>query len=139
MNYKNRLNTSLVLDIGILLAIVIFKLIYYIGKYQRGFFGSALFFLAWTVIGILISIVPAVLILALIVSIQQRNGAAPNKYLNLKNCIGWIVFNIVFEFTSLIGATMSLDGDWMDIGIKMLFCHFLSFLPVILLRKVFKR
>ncbi len=157
MNSKRHktLLVSLVIEFGILITIVIFKIIYYINiaMYQYGLiryrvliefiessFWSFMGLLLWTVVSIAFSIIPVVLLIKPGVAEVRRNDSNENDPSEYKpnDCalyLKFVALNIILEIVSVIGATMCLDGLWLSIAVKMFLCHVISLIPYIMTRE----
>ena len=58
----------LAIEIGIVSLIIVLKLVYYISKFQDGFFESVLDFVIWTTVSVFISLIPISILVILNVS-----------------------------------------------------------------------
>ena len=124
---------SLILEMGVTVAILSFKIVYYWKKNQNGFFSGKADFVAWVAVSIFISVYPIVsLLIPNIVALSD-----PGKYERYAFFAAFylqgLIFNIVLESISFIGGTMCLDGDWINIVIRMFTCHIVSIIPFIML------
>lgn len=136
MKKKKKIQISIILESGIAAAIIVLKLIYYIEKYQHGFFGNFIVFLLWSLISISISVFPAIYFITSMFLIYKNADLNRIDYKKIRISFKWTILNIVFEMVSVIGGTMSMDSLWIDIAVRMQICHIVSFIIIIINKKI---
>ena len=125
---------ALILEIGLAITIIALKFIYYITKYQRDYFHTFAGFAAWSLISIIISIIPLMSLIKASVVVIVKNELYENYAVGLAQYIAWAVLNIIVEIVSVLGAGMNLDDSWMNIAMKMVVIQILTFVPFILMK-----
>jgi hypothetical protein len=125
---------ALIFELGLAITIIALKFIYYITQYQREYFHTFAGFAVWTLISIVISIVPLMFLIKASVEVITRNEIYENYAVELAQFIAWAVLNVFLEVASVLGAGMNLDESWMNIAMKMVVIQLLTFIPFILMK-----
>ena len=119
----------LAIEIGIASLIIVLKLVYYISKFQDGFFESVLDFVIWTTVSVFISLIPISILVILNESEIRKKKVHPKYILVFVGYIICLTININFEVCSYMMACVGFSGKWARIAFSMLGCHFISIIP----------
>ena len=128
-----------IIEAGIAVIILVLKLNYYINRFEIGWFNTfgneaadTVSGVVWTTVSILLSLMPSMALLIPTIMIIAGKNRREVYLIGTVGSISFWVLNMIFEFVSIIGATMSLSDSWMSLAIQMLFCHGAMILPGLL-------
>lgn len=118
----------IILDAILAVLCSVLKIIYYASgaKDLSGSFFDLLWF-GWIPVSILITLSPMLAQIAVLAFIKFKK----QLFAFLIPLFVW-GGDIMFEIISMLGATMCLDDDWMDISVTMLKCLVLFIIPLVL-------
>ena len=94
-------------EIGIVSLLIVLKLVYYISKFQDGFFENVLDFVIWTVVSVFISLIPVSILVISNVSEIRKKKVHPKYILVFVGYIICLVINIIIEICSYMMAVLA--------------------------------
>lgn len=119
---------TIILDAVLALLCIVLKISYYASgsKDSSGGFFDLLWF-GWIPVSILITLSPMLTQIAILAFLKFKK----QLFAFVVPLFVW-AGDIMFEIISMLGATMCLDDEWLDISVTMLKCLALFIIPAVL-------